>query len=115
MVAAHAKMAFTVTEMKALLKSKSVGRSKGKNDRIEKNRGGVSYYLFGNEIGHYDPSSRTLTVSDGNHLSMTTANRVNLLMPRGHMIRRDYTFYLVMPGKPIVEWVQGKTNLKFKV
>ncbi|MDD5539762.1 MAG: hypothetical protein PHG61_03620 [Candidatus Marinimicrobia bacterium] len=48
MVSAHAKSAFTVSEMKALLKSKYVGKSKGRNDRIEKNRGGVTYYLFGN-------------------------------------------------------------------
>lgn len=91
MVAAHAKSAFTVSEMKALLKSKYVGRSKGKNDRIEKNRGGVTYYLFGNAIAHYDPATRTLTLTDAGWQSSTTKNRLNLL--GAGITQRDFRWY----------------------
>ena len=58
------KSAFSIPEIKAFWASKSVKRSKGKNDRLEKNAGGVTYYLFGNAIAHYDPGTHTLKLSD---------------------------------------------------
>lgn len=92
MVSAHAKSAFTVSEMKALLKSKYVGKSKGRNVRIEKNRGGVTYYLFGNAIAHYDPATRTLTLTDAGWRSATTKNRLNLL--GAGISQRDFQWYV---------------------
>jgi hypothetical protein len=106
MVAAHAKSAFTVSEMKALLKSKYVGKSKGKNDRIEKNRGGVSYYLFGNEIAHYNPSTRVLSLTDARWRSSTTKNRLNLL--GANITQKDFAWYTTKNGR-VVEWTGTKS------
>jgi hypothetical protein len=86
------KSAFTVTEMKTLWSSRSVGKSKGKNDRIEKNRGGVSYYLFGNEIAFYDPERHTVTVDDAGWQSATTKDRLSALGVR--VTQKDFNWYL---------------------
>lgn len=86
------KSAFTVAEMKALWRSASRGKSKGKNDRIEKNQGGVSYYLFGNEIAFYDPANETVTVSDAGWRSTTTKDRLNTLGVGVH--QKDFRWYL---------------------
>ena len=92
------KSAFSVAEMKALWSHRtSVGRSKGKNDRIEKNRGGVTYYLFGNEIAHYDPGSRTVTVRDAGYLSATTKDRLNGLLGKKNLgiSQKDGVWFLL--------------------
>ena len=70
-------VAFSLEDMKTLWKSKSIGKSHGKNDRIEKNRGGISYYLFGNEIAHYNPEKKTLKLDDCGFQTATTKDRLN--------------------------------------
>lgn len=105
MPSAHPKSAFSIAEMKALWKSNRVSRVKGRNDRIEKNRGGVSYYLFGNQIAHYDPSTRTLLLRDSGFRTSTTKNRLNSL--GANITQRDYTWYTTKNGR-IMEWTGSK-------
>ena len=74
------KCAFSFEDMKNLFNSNKQVRKSGRNDRIEKNRGGVTYYLFDNEIAHYDPENKTLTVTNAGWFSVTTKDRLNGLL-----------------------------------
>lgn len=115
MVAAQAKSAFTVPEIKAFWASRSVGRSKGRNDRLEKNRGGVSYYLFRNEIAFYDPNKHTLEITNLGYETSTTKNRLNNLLRSGkikaYIYQEDFSWYLHTP-KGRSKW---PGSLKFRV
>lgn len=102
------KSAFSIPEIKAFWASKSVKRSKGRNDRLEKNAGGVTYYLFGNAIAHYDPGTHTLTLSDARHQSITTKDRLNGL--GANITQKDFIWYTVIDRK-VVRW-PGSRKLK---
>ena len=71
------KSAFSIQDMKNLWASRYVGKSQGRNDRIEKNRGGISYYLFSNEIAFYNPEKKTLELNDCGFETSTTKDRLN--------------------------------------
>jgi hypothetical protein len=87
-------VAFTREELIALANSPKIIRKKGKNDRIEKNRGGVTYYLFDNEIAHYDPERHTLMLTDAGFRTKTTKDRLNLLLKGiGHLDQVNYAWY----------------------
>jgi len=102
------KSAFSIPEIKAFWASKSVKRSKGKNDRLEKNAGGVTYYLFGNAIAHYDPSSHSLHLSDAGHQSVTTKDRLNGL--GANINQKNFIWYTVIDRK-VVRW-QGSKHIR---
>jgi hypothetical protein len=105
------KAAFSVAEMKALWKSRYVGKSRGRNDRIEKNRGGISYYLFRNEIAWLNPATNQLEISDCNHMSITTKDRLNgLLVGTGYYItQKDWIWYLVSKRHGVQKWAGSLT------
>ena len=72
--------AFTLQDMKTLLKSRYPTKTKGRNDKIEKNMGGVTYYLFGIPFVHYDPTKKTLRLSDEGYQTNTTKDTINTLL-----------------------------------
>ena len=108
-------VAFSVPDMKAQWKSKYVGKSQGTRDRIEKNRGGVSYYLLGNEIAFYDPETKIVTISDAGWQTSTTKDRLNGLLYSGkskaRIHQKDGIWYLQV-GKAVTLW---PGTYKFKV
>jgi hypothetical protein len=93
-------VAFSLADMKALWKSSKVRVSRGRNDRIEKNKGGVTYYLFGNEIAHYNPMNGTLTLSDAGWETTTTKDRLNGL--GANILQKDFTWYTSSQGKRVL-------------
>lgn len=91
-------VAFTRAEIVAFANSPKTYRQKGRNDRIEKNAGGVTYYLFGNKIAHYDPSKRTLMLTDAGYQTKTTKDRLNLLLSGiGHIDQVRYKWFFHGP------------------
>jgi hypothetical protein len=71
------KVGFKIEDMKNLYESSRNTKQKGRNDRLEKNRGGVSYYLFDNEIAFYNPENKTIALSDCGWMTITTKDRLN--------------------------------------
>jgi hypothetical protein len=87
---------FELSDMIAFWKSPRIIKKSGKNDRLEKNRGGVTYYLFDQEIAHYDPDKKTIRLTDAGWRTHTTKDRLNKLLGRiGGITQKQHQWYYV--------------------
>ena len=92
------KSAFTIKEMIDLWNNpKKQHIRKSDHDIIEKNRGGISYYLYGNEIAFYNPEQETISISDGGFKTTTTSNRLHGLGLYNYgisVVQRKFIWYI---------------------
>jgi len=99
---------FELSDMIAFWKSPRIIKKSGKNDRLEKNRGGVTYYLFDHEIAHYDPDKKTVLLQDAGWRTHTTKDRLNKLLGRIGMITQQQHQWLYIHGN---RWPRAKEGM----
>ena len=66
-------------------------------DVMEKDRGQVKLYLWGNQIGAYNPKTKKITVEDAGYQSVTTKDRLNRIIPRGTIFQKNFEWFYESP------------------
>ena len=89
---------FTLNDMKKFSKAKEGQRTTRKplgeiRDSMEKEKGQVKLYLWGNQIGSYNPRQKKITVEDAGWQTVTTKDRLNRIIPLGKIIQRKGEWY----------------------
>ena len=63
--------------------------------------GKVHYFVWGNRVSTYNPRTGHLSVSSAGWETNLTKNRLNKVLPKGHITQKKFSWYYKTNGKTI--------------
>ena len=109
---------FRLGEMYSFSKGKRASSRRGlrrdgvSRDELYKEKGGkVVYAVWGHPVAVLNPKKKTVWISSAGYHTNLTKNRLNKVIPAGHIYQKNYSWYYATPkGKGL----PFKNGMKFK-